>query len=332
LEWKTVKAERVLFSGKYRTEIEAFELDEELAPGEVLIRNQLSLISAGTELSVYTGTHRGFSLPNSNYARFPFYPGYAGVGEILKVGEKVACLNPGDRVVHRGRHASVLKLKQERVLNWKLSDDLPSEWIVFWPMAQIAFYALRAAPPRIGDNVAVIGMGVVGNLAAQIYRNCGAAVVAGCDRLPERLEIARQCGIDFIWDANDKTPAEFAAALHDGVQIVVEAVGANATIKAAIETVSEGGTVVLLGSPRDNYQIDFYSEVFRRRVAIVGAYGTSVEDKMPIVLAEWIKNQRLTVAPLISETIDYRQADSAYQRLVESPERNLGILLKYGQG
>jgi len=206
---------------------------------------------------------------------------------------------------------------------------LPSEWIVFWPMARIAFYALRAAPPKIGDNVAVIGMGLIGNLAAQIYRNCGAALVAGCDRLPQRLEIARQCNIDLTWDISKGKPAEFAADLQDGIQIIVEAVGANATIQAAIETVAEGGTVVLLGSPRDNYQIDFYSEVFRRRVAIVGAYGTSVVDKMSIVLAEWIKSRRLVIAPLISETIDYRQADSVYQRLIESPERNIGILLEY---
>ena len=76
-------AQRLVFPEPQRCEVEEFDLDERLGPGEVLVRNRLALISAGTDLEIFTRTHRAFLDPDSAYARYPFYPGSAAVGDVI---------------------------------------------------------------------------------------------------------------------------------------------------------------------------------------------------------------------------------------------------------
>src|SRR3954453_1057360 len=74
--------------------------------GQVLVATEASAISAGTELAVYTGVHQWLNDPTRTWPRFPFVPGYSGVGRIAALGEGVTSFAVGDRVIWEARHES----------------------------------------------------------------------------------------------------------------------------------------------------------------------------------------------------------------------------------
>ena len=69
-----MKTQQLVFPDKLKCEVEEVEINEDLGPDEVLVRNSTSLISAGTELAMYARTHRGFDVPEFTYASYPFIP------------------------------------------------------------------------------------------------------------------------------------------------------------------------------------------------------------------------------------------------------------------
>ena len=88
----------LVFPQKDTCVAENLAIPDELGPSEVLIRNRLSLISAGTELAMFMQTHRGFTEPDFGYASYPFRPGYAVVGEVVAKGAGLPKLAVGTRV------------------------------------------------------------------------------------------------------------------------------------------------------------------------------------------------------------------------------------------
>lgn len=324
-----MKAERLVFPGKGQCEVESFDVPDAPDKGFVLIKNRTAFVSAGTELSMYCGIHRGLEVPEFKYAKYPFRPGYSAVGEVVAVGDEVEGIKAGDRVLHQGSHATYAMMPAARLfVGGALPEGISDAQAVFLPMAAISLTSIRAFAPCPGDNVAVVGLGVVGNLAGQIYRNCGAAVVAGYDRATGRVAAALKCGLDYGWDANKKPLKEWATEVTDGLQIVVEAVGLNPTIEASVEGVAEGGTVILLGSPRDKIEMDPYFQIHRRRVCVRGAYANWKPNDKPM-LVHWMETGRIVVDPLISGEIPYTDGKKAYDQLVEDPDNNIGLLLKF---
>src|ERR1044072_7472769 len=92
----------------------------EPAPNQVLVATEVSAVSAGTELAVYTGTHQWLKDPNLPDWKFPFPPGYSAAGTVVAVGSAVPGWQPGDRVSYPGNHASaeLLTLGHERGRLW----------------------------------------------------------------------------------------------------------------------------------------------------------------------------------------------------------------------
>ena len=104
---------------------------------------------------------------------------------------------------------------------------------VFFKLAGIAATPQMVAPVGFGEHVVVVGLGMVGNLAAQLCRVAGTWTVNGADHAPGRLATARACGID-AWDISDRSLAEWIAAelaASGGAHYVVEAVGFGATVR-----------------------------------------------------------------------------------------------------
>src|SRR5262245_29881444 len=92
------------------------------APNQVLVRTEVSAVSAGTELAVWTGTHQWLSDPNLPDWKFPFRSGYSAAGVVEAVGSDITDVKPGDRVSYPGNHASheLLTLGHERGRWWRL--------------------------------------------------------------------------------------------------------------------------------------------------------------------------------------------------------------------
>src|SRR5918998_3709335 len=103
---------------------EQFDLAD-IGPGQVLIETEASAISAGTELAIYTGIHQWLKDPNRAWPKFPFVPGYSGVGHILAIGPDVEQWKVGERVIWAARHEShaLVNVRSEHGPIWRIGED-----------------------------------------------------------------------------------------------------------------------------------------------------------------------------------------------------------------
>ena len=327
-----MEIQQLVFTGKNQCVTETLNPPDDPGPGEVLIRNRYSLISAGTELAMFTETHRGFAEPDFAYAKYPFRPGYAAVGEVLAVGDGVSDLAPGARVFHRGRHATHALLSHDAVL--PVPEGVAHSHVPFLAMLQIAMSAIRQAPVYFGENVLVIGMGLVGNLCAQLCGLAGAGQVAAADLAAPRLGQAQACGVDLTFNLSEKPLSEWLPELGPrGANYVVEAVGSGPTIDLAIKAAANHGRVVLLGSPRDKLELDPYFDIHRTGVHLIGAHASTVdaarrEEDIPLIWS-LLATGRITVEPLITHVLPYTEGLKAYEGLRDRKDEYLGVLLEY---
>ena len=329
-----MKSQQIVFPEKGVCLVEEVEYADVPTGANVLIRNRRSLVSAGTELSFYTGTNRCIEVPEMKWAKYPFRPGYAGVGEILAVGPDVSDIQPGQIVFHPGKHGTVVQID-----DWGWRFPLPSgmdeEAALFAYLAEVAMTAVRVAPPVFGQNVVVLGMGVVGILAARLYKLAGARVVAGADVSEQRLNLARRCGaIDLAFPVRDRPLADWTKELGSrGAEIVVEAVGLPLTIEAALKSVAANGRVVLLGSPRVKMEMDPYWDIHRRGVQVIGAHINTVDEatrgRDRPFLIELLASGRLPVRDLITHHMDFTDVHTAYEGLWTQPDEFVGVVLTY---
>ncbi len=341
---RVLSARRLVFPAVRRVAWEAYDVPEAVEAHVVVARAECSLISAGTEVAVYSGTHIGFTLAHPPFPLIPFYPGYALVGRVLAAGAAVENIRPGQRVVMDAPHGSVGVVDVRRGTVVPIPDDLSNEEAAFIPLAGIALSAPRMAPVELGDSVAVYGLGLVGQLAARLYRLAGARPVIGLDLIGGRLDVAAAAGITPVNTAGtDVRAAVDRLCGGSGVDVVVEATGSPDVIPASLALAAEGGRVVLLGSPRGPSRIDAYSLIHRPGISVIGAH----ERVQPLGLSRarrWTKRRNLDflartlakgelrVEPLISHRISPDEAPEIYEALADRPGEFLGVLIEWRSG
>src|SRR5688500_9361394 len=160
---------------------------------------------------------------------YPSRTGYGHLGRVVALGSEVKGLQVGQRVLSFSRHASVVRCNARRFA-MPVAEEVGGKRAVFTRMAGGASSALRASSAGPGGKVAVIGLGQVGNFAAQIFQQAGCEVIA-FDVAERRLALARECGIKNVHNATTEDPIEvthvWAGASDDrgGARIVVEAIG-----------------------------------------------------------------------------------------------------------
>src|SRR3954453_21466800 len=117
----TMRARQVVIREPFKVELREVDLPPP-KDNQILVATEVSAVSPGTELAVYTGTHQWLKDPNLPDWKFPFPPGYSAAGSIVAVGSGVAGWQPGDRVSYPGNHASaeLLTLGHERGRLWQL--------------------------------------------------------------------------------------------------------------------------------------------------------------------------------------------------------------------
>jgi len=320
-----------VFTDEGRCDVEDVEVvDAPLGAHDVVVRSRASLVSPGTELAIFTRHHRGFEVPD-HWARYPWYPGYATVGEVVAAGDEVADLE-GRLVFHRMPHASAYRLPVDWVQ--PVPDGVPAERAVFFMLTQIAMTALRRAPLRFGEQVLVVGQGIVGNLVGQLAQEAGARRVAGADFSVPRLAIAHRCGVGEQWDLSARPLAEHLQTFGaTGAEYVVEAVGAGESVDAALKATAAGGRCVLLGSTRATLEFDPYFDVHKKGIDVIGAH----EDTVAAVtrgrdrpfLWELLASGRVQVDPIVTHRMPFTDAQRAYEGLRDDKDHFLGVVLEY---
>lgn len=308
-------------------------------PGQALLRTERTLISTGTELTMLTGDFP----PDSSWASWVKYPiaaGYSNTATVLEVGEGVAQVNVGDRVACHALHATHALHSANHL--WPLPDEVDFEAAAFATLAEIVMGGVRLSRLMFGESVAIIGAGLLGQLAARFCQVAGAWPVIVIDPAEKRLETARKV-------AHVQTLALTAAEARSDVErltkgrmadVVFDITGNPIAMQGALRLARRKGRVVVLGSPRGPVSIDFHDEVHTLGLEIIGAHNSlhpSVETPhAPWTVArhvelflEWQKSGVVDVRTLITHRYSGRQVAEAYQMLREDRSRALGVILDW---
>jgi 2-desacetyl-2-hydroxyethyl bacteriochlorophyllide A dehydrogenase len=340
-----MKNRKVVFTEPWKVElIKDYFKDEIQNPSEVICRNLYSLISPATELACLSGKESWFQLPNT--------PGYMSAGEIIKKGEAVKDVKVGDIVFTYGSHSEYYKIDtNDRFMGMclKVPSDFPLHFVPFTRMVSVAATALRISKIELGDFVAVTGLGLVGNFAAQLAKLQGGFVV-GIDINSKRLEITEKCRIEKTINSSQagwkEKIKDFTSG--EGISTLIDATGLSKVIVDSLSVLKTYGEVILLGSPRNPFETNV-TEVFssvqyphKGSVTFKGAsewrfpsYETefskhSIERNSKIIM-QLIKKNNLKIDPLITHKISPDEAAKAYDGLRNHPDEYLGVIFDWAK-
>jgi predicted dehydrogenase/threonine dehydrogenase-like Zn-dependent dehydrogenase len=351
--------------------------------GSVLVEVKYSLISAGTEMTGVTASGesllrkvlkqpekvkqvldmakaQGISKTieqvkgklDSESSGTP--TGYSCSGIVIDVGESIDDIQIGDNVACAGagyaNHAEIVCVPRNLVV--KVPDNLGLKEAASATLGSIAMQGVRRANPTFGETIAVIGLGLVGQITAQILKVAGCRVI-GIDLARSKVELAKTLGMDygFIAGESDFTDSVMKCTSGYGADatIITAATESDLPVQQAMEMTRKKGKVVVVGavglhlkrSPFYEKEIDFLISCSYGP----GRYDSSYEEQgidYPYAYVRWTENRnmqeylrmlaegKINFNALISKEYHVTDASEAYRELKESENRPLGVLLRYG--
>ena len=347
-EAERIEGRRAVIVSERRVEFERAEFGSPRG-AQVLVQMERTIISAGTELAIYTGLDPNTRVPGQ-WATWPFRSGYGGLGRVVAVGPE-ARYEIGTRLFGIHNHASHAMPDTAKHLCVAVPDELDATKAALTRMGCVALTAARRVQsidtPLLGARVLVIGLGLVGNLAGQLCRVAGARVV-GLDPSANRRQVAGRCGFVGALDASVEDLGQAFSDLAGGApDVVIEAVGDSRLIEQAIDLCKPGGSVVLLGSPRAPHQTEAtptWSAVHVKCLQVLGAfeYGipmlrrpdhgavgrdVSVEDNAHLVV-QLLRDGSLVADELV-QAVAPAELGAAYEGLLHRKDEFLGVVLDW---
>src|SRR5271156_2585337 len=351
-----------------------------LLPGCVLVRTAASLVSAGTERASSEFASKNLlqkakmrpdlvrevlnkisrdglaATVSSVRSRLdqPGALGYSSAGTVVAVGEGVVDINPGDRVACAGaghavhaEFACVPRMLTARIL----SESVTFDEAAFTTLGAVALHGVRNTDPKLGDVVAVIGLGLLGQLTVQILKEAGCSVL-GMDISAGRAELALRLGADAVSSSHsgfrDLCLHHSAGHGVDSVLITAQT-PSNDPINLAGDVARNRAVVVAVGTvAMDIPRRSFYEKELDFRVSRSygpGRYDAAYEQKgidYPIGYVRWtetrnmeaflklLADHKLDLLPLITHHFPIARAHCAYELITgKTNEPFLGVLISY---
>jgi predicted dehydrogenase/threonine dehydrogenase-like Zn-dependent dehydrogenase len=353
-------------------------LEEVPAPivmaGHVLIRSSRSLVSQGTERMLIEFGKAGWinkarQQPERvkmvlnriktdglkptidtvvNKLSQPIPLGYSNAGVVIGIGKGVSGIKIGDRVVSNGHHAEVVSIPQNLVA--RIPDNVSDEEAAFTVIGAIGLQGIRLAEPTFGETVVVIGLGLIGQLTAQLLKANGCKVI-GLDYDEAKLALATQKGI-ITANPGINDPVNVVNTLTSGIGadavIITASNKGNDIIAQAANMSRKRGRIVLVGViGLELNRADFYEKELSFRVSCSygpGRYDPAYEQNgndYPIGFVRWtekrnfeavleaIAAQQLDVKALISERISLDNYRAAYDNMSDSG--SIATIIEYAE-
>jgi predicted dehydrogenase len=349
-------------------------------PGSVLVANGFSVISSGTERTRVEGGRqsllaRAIQRPDlvrdvasralrdgvratrvsvQRKLHQASEVGYSSAGRVIEVGPAVRGITPGDRVACAGagyaNHAEIVSVPANLCV--LVPEDVSLEAASFSTIAAIALHGVRLARVEVGSRVAVVGCGLVGQLACQLLRAAGATVFA-IDLDLSRAKFAQAGGADEAMSP-DKAASRISRATEGvGVDavLVTAASSTNAPLVLGAEVARDRATLIIVGDvPIDVPRAPLYNKELEVRVSRSygpGRYDPEYEERgldYPVGFVRWTVKRNMEAVlqleargdirlrNLVEEIVPVDEAPRAYARLVAEDDRPLGaLLLAYGE-
>ena len=349
--------------------------DPVLIPHHVIVRPIYSLISSGTEsASIHKeGALRAIAQNPSHLrkiwdamksagpvrtlaeakAKLSEYTvlGYCGAGVVVDKHSTVSDLEVGQYVAYGGEgtgHGEAILAARNLVA--RVPPSVPFKHACFTALGSIALNAVRIANTEIGDTVAVIGMGLVGQLIGQLVSRQGGRLIA-IDLRPDRLELARMLG------AEQAVPGD--PSIKEAVSAITSGKGADCVIIAAasksaapshwaLEICRDRGRIVVVGSVDLHFP---WNDMYLKEIQLLmaRAYGPGTYDHAyamkgqdyPDSYVRWTANRNMEeflrlmdsghvqVQPLITHEYALEDAPRAYETVMDPSSGSLAVVLRY---
>lgn len=345
-----MKTKYAVITAKQTCEIQTEEINPDcIKERDILVSAHYSMISAGTELAGFSALSPGVYKKGA-WNAYPWRSGYGLIGKAEAVGSEVDHIAKGDRIFCFGNHAQyqVWPLTGERdnpmFSAFAVKNDLDDRTLAAARMALVAVTGPQISGVELGETVAVFGLGMVGNIAAQYYRHLGARVIA-FDSSKMRCQKARDVGIDEVFDVEPGRQVEVVLDLTQGkgANIAIDAVGSSAVVLNCVKAAATNGKIVILGTPRAEISgnlTELLRPVHMRCLQILGAFEWrlpaykqvgvphSIESNL-LMIWDLIARGRLHVSELITHVIKPEEMQSAYMGLLDDKENYLGVLVDW---
>ena len=329
--------------------------------GHVLIKTRMSLVSLGTErMLVEFGKSNLISKAKQQPDKVkqvldkiktdglistletvfkkldePLPLGYCNSGEVIAVGEGVKEFKVSDRVASNGNHAEIVSVPSN--LAAKMPDNLTYEEGSFAVIGAIALQGLRLVNPTLGENVVVIGLGLIGLIECQLLMANGCNVI-GFDIDKSKVELAEKFGAKAYAAADKNEQVNIVEDLTNGIGadavIITASSKSNDIIAASAQMSRKRGRIVLVGViGLDISRADFYKKELTFQVSCSygpGRYDDDYEQKgidYPLAYVRWtekrnfeevlnaISTGKLDVKSLISEVVPLAEYGRIYDNM-----------------
>ena len=349
--------------------------DPVVRPGHVIVAPAYSLISSGTESA---SIHRGSVLEtvaqkpshlqtvwraatqiglirtlSEISAKFGEYAvlGYSGAGIVIAKHPSVVDLELGQRVAYGGEgtgHGERVLVGRNLVA--RVPDAVSLKQASFTTLGSIALNAVRIAKIELGDVVAVVGSGLVGQLISQLIRSQGGRVVA-VDLREERARLARDLGAErtAVGDTAARAAVnELTAARGADCVIVAAAAKSDGPCRQALDLVRDRGRIVIVGAVELNFPwLEMYSKEVQLRMSRAygpGSYDPAYEEDghdYPLPYVRWTENRnmeefvrlvgdgRVRIDELVTHEFDLEDAAQAYDTILDPSTESLAVVLRY---
>jgi 2-desacetyl-2-hydroxyethyl bacteriochlorophyllide A dehydrogenase len=308
----------------------------EVPAGHVLVRITNSGL-CGTDLKIYKG-----AIP----AQYPLIMGHEMVGELVngdrvivdpvlycgtcfhcRMGQTNLC--PSGGLIGRetnGGFAEYAAVPEAQVFRLPASLD-----IRIAPLIQVAttcLHAQRLGLVSLGESVAVMGLGVSGQLHVQLAKARGASKVIGISRSRFKNELAQQLGADVVIESG---PSAVAQVLDEtagrGADVVIECTGVMASIADAIRMVRFGGRILLFGiTSAKSGDLPFY-DLYFKELTLINNRAATAQD-FPVMI-DLVDRGVVRLEPLVTHRMALDELATALGMVEDGAERRLKIILDH---
>ena len=312
--------------------------------GEALLKLRFGGI-CGSDLGSYRGTFAYFG--------YPRIPGHEFSAEIVEIDENEAGLRPGMLVTANpyfncdgcyscsrgivnacmdnqtmgcqrdGVFSTYCVLPEERIYDGKgLS---PKALAAIEPFC-IGYHGAKRASIHPGERVLVVGAGTIGVLTAMSAKSFGAEVTI-CDVAPDKLEMAKQFGVDHVLLNDEK----FLTAVEDltggdGFDVAIEAVGLPNTFLNCIDAVCFGGRVVDVGVGKKNLDF-FYTIIQKKELNIFGSRNALKLDFLELI--DLAASGKVDLEKIVTDVYNFEDAPRAFREFSEHAGEKLKVMLRF---
>ncbi|MEJ7841620.1 MAG: zinc-binding dehydrogenase [Rubrobacter sp.] len=354
---RAARSRRLVVAGPRRAELETYDKPR-VGPGEIGVRVEYASPKHGTELAVFRGEDpfvadlfdedwrlfvgRDRDVAAASNGERPAL-GNQWVGVVEELGGGVEGFRVGDRVCGYGgiQDYHVVGVRRVPYL-FEVPEGMSWKNALCFDPAQYALCGVRDGGVRIGDRVAVFGLGAIGAVAAQMAKAAGASFVAAIDPIPKRREAALRAGADAALDPlHQDVGLELKRATGRlGVDCAVETSGNEQALQQALRGLAYGGTIAFVGWARAfSGTLDLSREAHFNNANLVFSRASSEPnrdhprwDRRRIASACWrmLASGAIDCEGIIDPVVPFEEAAGAYEQYVDrNPERAVKLGVRF---